>query len=370
MSAARAMPRWVDIGLVPLLSVVIAFLISGVIVLVIGQNPLEAVEYLVVGAIGDGYNLGFTLFYTTNFIFAGLAVAVAFHCGLFNIGGEGQAYVAGLGVALVCLHMEGLPFVLILPAAIVAAALFGAGWAFLPALFQAKRGSHIVITTIMFNFIAWSLMNYLLVNVFREPGKMSPETRAFAPEARMPKLSELPGELGALFKNTPVNMAIVWAVVCCVLVYLFVWHTRWGYRLRAVGANETAAVYGGISRTKVIITAMLISGALAGFIALNEVMGASGRLINDYVNGAGFVGIAVALMGRNHPVGIVLAALLFGALYQGGTELQFEMPDISREMVIAIQGLVIMFAGAMDNMVRQPIVALFRRRLADDEDAR
>lgn len=370
MSVGLGVPRWVDVGLVPLLSVLIAFLISGIIVLIIGQNPLEAVRFLVVGAFGSGYNLGFTLFYATNFIFAGLAVAVAFHCGLFNIGGEGQAYVAGLGVALVCLYFEGLPFILILPLAIGAAALFGASWAFLPAYFQAKRGSHIVITTIMFNFIAWSLMNYLLVNVFREPGKMSPETRAFADEARMPKLSSLSGGFGEFFKNTPVNMSILWALVCCVLVYLFVWHTRWGYRIRAVGHNETAAVYGGISRSRVIVVSMLISGGLAGFIALNEVMGASGRLINDFVAGAGFVGIAVALMGRNHPVGIVLAALLFGALYQGGTELQFEMPDISREMVVAIQGLVIMFAGAMDNMVRMPIVAMFRRRAADDETAR
>ena len=368
--SARRVPRWVDVGLVPLLSVLIAFAISGVIVLIIGEDPLEAVEFLVIGAFGDGYNLGYTLFYATNFIFAGLAVAVAFHCGLFNIGGEGQAYIAGLGVALACLYFEGLPFILILPLAIVAAALFGAGWAYLPALFQAKRGSHIVITTIMFNFIAWSLMNYLLVNVLRPAGQMSPESRAFADESRMPKLSELPGAIGDFFNGAPVNFAIVWALVCCLLVYLFIWHTRWGYRVRAVGQNETAAVYGGISRDRVIIVSMLISGGLAGFIALNEVMGASGRLINDFVNGAGFVGIAVALMGRNHPVGIILAALLFGALYQGGSELQFEMPDISREMVVAIQGLVIMFAGAMDNMVRQPIVAIFQRRAPVDEEAR
>ncbi len=368
--SARSVPRWVDVGLVPLLSVVIAFAISGVLVLIIGEDPLAAVEYLVIGAFGNGYNIGLTLFYTTNFIFAGLAVAVAFHCGLFNIGGEGQAYIAGLGVALACLYFEGLPFILILPLAVIAAALFGAAWAFLPAVFQAKRGSHIVITTIMFNFIAWSLMNYLLDNVFREPGTMSPESRAFADEARMPKFSDLPGAIGDFFQYSPLNFSIVWALVCCVLVYLFIWHTRWGYRVRAVGHNESAAVYGGISRDRVIIVSMLISGGLAGFIALNEVMGGSGRLINDFVNGAGFVGIAVALMGRNHPVGVILAALLFGALYQGGSELQFEMPDISREMVVAIQGLVIMFAGAMDNMVRQPIVALFQRRAVDDEDAR
>ena len=159
----NAIPRWIDFGLMPLINVAVAFLIAGLVVLFVGENPLEAAYLIFKGAFGNGYNLGFTLFYATTFIFTGLAVAVAFHASLFNIGGEGQAYIGGLGVGLVCLSMDAyLPWWLTFPLAIIGAALFGALWAFIPAFLQAKRGSHIVITTIMFNFIASAVMVYLL----------------------------------------------------------------------------------------------------------------------------------------------------------------------------------------------------------------
>ena len=163
--ASGPLPAWADYGLVPLLNVAAAFLVAGLVVLMIGENPLRAARALVCGALGYGEGIGFTLFYATNFIFTGLAVAVAFHAGLFNIGGEGQAYLGGLGVALVALALDRiLPWWLVFPLAIMAAALFGAAWAFLPAWLQARFGSHIVITTIMFNFIAASLMVYLLAD--------------------------------------------------------------------------------------------------------------------------------------------------------------------------------------------------------------
>ena len=152
--------------------------------------------------------------------------------------------------------------------------------------------------------------------------------------------------------------------MCCVLVWLFIWHTRWGYEVRTVGQNETAAVYAGISPSRNIIIAMCLSGALAGMVGINEIMGVQHRLILDFTGGYGFVGIAVALMGRNHPVGIVLAALLFGALYQGGGELSFEIPTITRYMVVVIQGLVILFSGALEHLFRPRIEALFIRKPA------
>ena len=151
------LPAWADYGLIPLINLLVAFVVAGLVVLLVGENPLRAAGILFEGAFGSGQNIGYTLYYATNFIFTGLAVAVAFHCGLFNIGGEGQAYIAGLGVALVCLAFDSvLPWWLTFPLAIVAAALVGALWALIPAYLQAKRGSHIVITTIMFNFIAAS----------------------------------------------------------------------------------------------------------------------------------------------------------------------------------------------------------------------
>ena len=169
-----------------MLNVAAAFLVSGLVVLIIGENPLEAIVILIKGAFGYAEGIGFTLFYATNFIFTGLAVAVAFHAGLFNIGGDGQAYIAGLGVTLVCLALPGMPFILVLPLAILAAMVFGAAWAFIPGYLQAKRGSHVVITTIMFNFIASALMVYLLVDVLKPAGSMNPESAQFPPNTILP----------------------------------------------------------------------------------------------------------------------------------------------------------------------------------------
>jgi len=349
-------PRWVAVGLLPLINLAAAFALSGLVILAIGENPLRALAILVNGAFGYQEGIGFTLYFTTNFIFTGLAVAVAFHCGLFNIGGEGQATIGGLGVGLVLLYMDFLPFILILPVAIAASVLFGAAWAFLPGYLQAKRGSHVVITTIMFNFIASALMVYLLSQILIKPGQMSPESREVAEHTWMPFMHEI-----FPIAASPWNASFIVALLACVFVWVLVWHTRWGYEIRTVGANAAAAVYAGISPSRNIILAMAISGGLAGMLGINEIMGVNHRLILNFSAGYGFVGIAVSLMGRNHPVGIVLASLLFGALFQGGADLAFEMPKITREMVVFIQGLVILFAGALEYLFWPFLVAVFGR---------
>ena len=361
-NAAIKIPRWVDVGLIPLVNIALAFLVSGVILFAIDVDPLQAVEIILYGAFGYDEALGYTLYYTTNFVFTGLAVAVAFHAGLFNIGGEGQAYIGGLGVGLGILAVDPyLPFIVILPLAIALAAAFGAAWAAIPAYLQAYRGSHIVITTIMFNFIAYSLMVYLMVNVLIQPGSMSPESREFAESGHLPFMHEVFGWFGMEVTPSPLNLSVVWAAICCVLVWAFIWRTRWGYEIRTVGANETAAVYAGIDPKKVTMLAMCVSGALAGFVGINEVMGVHHRLLLNFTAGYGFTGIAVALMGRNHPVGIVLASLLFGLLYQGGAELAFEEPKVTREMVVTIQGLVILFSGALAYMMKGPVERAYVR---------
>lgn len=356
------LPRWVDYGLLPLVNLAAAFLVSGVVVLLIGENPIDAVRTLVYGALGYGEGFGFTLFYATDFVLTGLAVAVAFHAGLFNIGGEGQATLGGLGVALVCLPLGGmLPWWALLPIALVAAAAFGAGWAFIPAWLQAKRGSHVVITTIMFNFIASALLVYLLVDVLSY-GSMQPETRSFGDAAQLPLARDWFNPDLIDFGQSPLNLATVVAALAVVGVWVLIWRTRLGYEIRTFGLNPTAAGYAGISPVKITLVAMLISGALAGLMSINEVMGASNRLIIGFTSGYGFVGIAVALMGRGHPVGIVLAALLFGILYQGGAELAFETPGITRDMIVVIQGLVILFAGGLEHMFRPALARLFAPR--------
>jgi simple sugar transport system permease protein len=358
-------PAWVDYGLVPLVNLGVALLLSGLVVIAIGADPLAALKSLVVGAVGYPSAIGYTLYYATNFIFTGLAVAVAFHAGLFNIGGEGQAYIGGLGVGLVCLAFDGLPFLVVVPLAVIGAALFGAAWAYVPGYLQAKRGSHIVITTIMFNFIASALMTYLLVDVLIQPGQQAPRSRDFSEHVWLPQMENVFAAVGLDIGRSPLNLSILLALAACVFVWLFIWHSRWGYELRTVGQSDRAARYAGISRTRAIILAMAVSGALAGLVGVNDILGVHHYLLLGFTGGVGFVGIAVALMGRNHPVGIVMAALLFGALYQGGSDLAFDIPEITREMVIVIQGLVILFCGALENMFKPRIAALFRPRLAE-----
>ncbi|WP_415182522.1 ABC transporter permease [Phaeovulum sp.] len=354
------LPKWADLILIPVINLAIAFAISALVILAIGEDPVKAIRLMVSGALGSAYGWGYTLYYATNFIFTGLAVAVAFHASQFNIGGEGQATLGGLGVALVCLALPWPHWTLALLAATLGAALFGAAWAAIPAWLQAKRGSHIVITTIMFNFIGASLLNYVLVNVMRPVGSMDPATARFPAGAKLPSLHDIPG-LGAIFgRFTPANVTLFIALAACVAVWVLIWHTRLGYQIRAFGKSEPAARYAGISPVKIVMVSMLISGALAGMMAINNVMGESERLVLNAVEGAGFIGIAVALMGRNHPFGVFLAAVLFGFLYQGGAVLALET-KIPRELITVIQALVILFTGALDNMVRRPVEHAFLR---------
>jgi ABC-type uncharacterized transport system permease subunit len=353
------MPAWADAVLVPLISIILAASISALVILFIGEDPVAAVKLMVTGALGSTYGWGYTLYYATNFLFTGLAFAVASHAGLFNIGSEGQAMIGGLGVALVCLAIPWPHWALALPAAIVGAAAFGALWALIPAWLQAKRGSHIVITTIMFNFIAAAVLNYMLVNILRPAGSMDPATAKFPEGAHLPTLHDLLAPFGIAFsKSAPANVSLVVAVAACVLVWLLIWRTRLGFEIRALGHSQSASRYAGIPPVKIVVIAMLISGALSGCMAINNVMGEAERLILNATEGAGFIGIAVALMGRNHPLGVFLAAILFGFLYQGGAELAL-WTTIPRELIIVIQALVILFTGALDNMVRMPLERIF-----------
>ena len=356
------MPKWADVILTPLISLLLAMAISALVILAIGESPVVALTTMIDGALGSSYGWGFTLYYATNFIFTGLAVMVAYHASLFNIGGEGQAAMGGLGVALVLLYLPLPHWALALPAAMMGAAAFGAAWALVPAWLQARRGSHIVITTIMFNFIAAAALNYVLVNLLRPVGSMDPASGRFPEPTHLPKLTDMALGLGVEWgKNTPVNISFFVAVIACLLVWLLIWRSRLGFEIRAFGKSEPAALYAGIDPVRITVVAMLISGGLAGLMAINSVMGEAERLVLNAVEGAGFIGIAVALMGRNHPLGVFLAALLFGFLYQGGGELAL-WTSIPRELIIVIQALVILFTGALDNMVRMPLERLFLAR--------
>ncbi|MEM1299764.1 MAG: ABC transporter permease [Pseudomonadota bacterium] len=360
------LPRWAEIGLLPLVNVALALFFSGLVIALIGEDPFHALSVMLQGAFVYPGSLGYTLYYTTNFVFTGLAVAVAFHAMLFNIGGEGQAMLGGLGVALACLALDPyMPGIVVIPVAILGAAAFGAAWAFIPGWLQAYRGSHIVITTIMFNFIAAGLMVWLLSGLLRSGGQGSPQTRFFAEGAWLPRVHEILNAIGIKAASSPLNLSFIIALLACVGVWLLIWRTKFGYALRAMGHSPDAAAYAGIPVRRMTVIAMAISGALAGCMALNEILGVQHKLVLNFSAGYGFTGIAVALMGRNHPVGIVLASLLFGALYQGGGELDFEFKTITREMVLVIQGLIILFSGALANMMVPILIRAVGRRKAD-----
>ena len=359
MSRPLELPRWIDIAVLPLVNLALALAVAAVVVAGIGLSPVQVLTLLVKGAFGSAAGLSYTLYYATTFIFTGLAVAVALHGGLFNIGGEGQAMMGGLGCSVVALGLgQHLSAIVLLPLMVLAAAATGAVWAAVPAALQAWRGSHIVITTIMFNFIASALLAWLLVGAMKAPGSMSPETAAFAQAAQLPGMHQLLAALGIAWPRTPLNLSVLLALAAALLVSAFLWHSRAGYELRVVGFSPAAAHYGGIRPRGQVVGAMALSGALAGLVGINELAGVQHRLLLDFVAGAGFTGIAVSLIGRNHPLGIVLAALLFGALFQGGAELAFEIPGFSRDMVTTLQGFIVLFAGAMAQVAAPTLVRL------------
>jgi simple sugar transport system permease protein len=370
------LPKWADLVLVPLISLLLAAICGAIVLLAIGESPMAALNVMVDGAFGSASGWGYTLYYATSFIFTGLAVTVAFHGGLFNIGGEGQALLGGLGVALACLYVPWPHWSFALLGAAFMGMASGGAWAAIPAYLQAKRGSHIVITTIMFNYIAAALMIYLLVDYLRPQGSMDPASARFTAEVALPKFQDIPflqdlflkyDAEGALkltkeglpqYQRVPANVTFFIALGLAYVVWHMLWHTRLGYEIRAFGKQERAANYAGISPFKITMVAMIISGALCGLMAINNVMGQSERLLQNSAEGAGFIGIAVALMGRNHPVGVVLAALLFGFLFQGAAALGMNT-TIPVELRTVLQGLVILFTGALNIMVAQMLGRIF-----------
>ncbi|WP_298442218.1 ABC transporter permease [uncultured Ferrimonas sp.] len=367
------LPTWINVLLLPLLNIVLAFAVTAVVFVAVDVDPVEAAKLIIEGAFGYQEGIGYTLYYATNFIFTGLAVAIAFSAGLFNIGGEGQAYIGGLGTGLVCLALDAtMPFYVLLPLSMLGGVLFGALWALIPAYLQAYRGSHVVITTIMFNFIASSLMVYLMVNVLKEEGQMSTVSRMLGDSAHLPFIHEMLASIGISFDASPLNFSFILALLALVFVWALLWRTRWGFAIRALGASPSATNYGGINPKRLTVIVMLISGGMAGLLGMNEVTGYSHQLRLDFVAGYGFTGIAVALIGRGHPIGILFASILFGVLFQGGNELAFEYDNIEREMVVVVQSLVVLFSGALSLMLVNPVSKIYhaiKERSARNEQA-
>jgi general nucleoside transport system permease protein len=329
--------------LFPIVAVLCAFVLGALVVLLIGDNPLVMYGLLIGSALSWPDGIGYTLFYATPLIFTGLAVAIALRCGLLNIGAEGQLYIAAFAAAWVGIEAAALPGVLLLPLCALAAMSGGALWGAIPGVLKARFGSHEVINTIMLNFVALALVSYFTQYHYKTPGDPILQTVPIGEGAHLARLgSFVPG----LPERIPVNLAFVLAIVACALVYVFLWKTTWGYELRATGQNAAAAEYAGISVRKQIVLAMALSGALAGMVGINEVLGYRYRYYDGFSDNFGFTGIAVALLGRNHPAGVLLAALLFAVLQRGGVHVDAFTQNVSKDIVQILQGLVILFVAA------------------------
>jgi simple sugar transport system permease protein len=336
----------------PLAAVAAAFVAGGLLVLAVGDHPLLTYELLIGSALTWPDGIGYTLFYATPLIFTGLAVAVAFRCGLLNIGAEGQLTIAAFATAWVGIELANLPAALLLPLCFLTAILAGGFWGAVPGVLKARFGAHEVITTIMLNFVAVALASYFTQYHYKPVGDPILETVPIGAGAHIPRLGRfVPG----FPERIPASVAFLIALVVCLLVYLFLWRTRWGYEIRATGASPAAAQYGGIATGRQVVLAMAISGALAGMVAIGEVLGYRYRYYDSFSAGYGFTGIAVALLGRNHPLGVIVASLLFGALLRGGLFVDIFTEHVSKDLVMVLQGLIILFVAAE---------ALFRDRFA------
>ncbi|MEI6391677.1 MAG: ABC transporter permease [Verrucomicrobiota bacterium] len=322
----------------PILAVILGLAAGLAVTWVAGENPWNVLKILGKGAFGSSYDVGMTLFYSTPLVFTGLSVAVAFQAGLFNIGAEGQLTLGALGAATIGAVWPGLWSPLAPVLAVMAAMLAGTLWGAIPGWLRARRGSHEVISTIMLNFIAAGLASYVALYVLKNPESQNPETRPIGAGFLIPQFG--------MFGGAPVSAALPLAILTAIAVWILMWRTVLGFEIRAVGQSESAARTAGIDPGKIRIIAMALAGGLAGLVGVGEVLGNAGKFRVGFSPEYGFMGIAVALLGRNQPAGVVAAALLFGALHKGTADLDLETEHVTREVSLVMQSLIILSVSA------------------------
>src|SRR5687767_15019561 len=336
--------RFGEAVLPPLLAITIALIVGDLLIMSFGQSPRHVFALLLEGAWGNGWGIGQVLFKATTLAFTGLAVGLALRAGLFNIGAESQLAAGGFAAAVVGLYLPAaMPGVIAVLLCIAAAACGGALVGAVPGALKAKFGAHEVIVTIMMNFIALALLNYIVAAHLHVPETLrTPDIAA----GRLPRLSE---SITA-FHGSAANWTIVVAVLAALAVWWLLFRTRAGFELRAVGLQPEAAEYGAVHVKKVWFWTLTASGAIAGIGGVNYVLGYKGYYEDAFAGGSGFLGIAVALVGRNHPLGICLAALLFATLSQGGLAIHALVP---KDLVDVLQGLVIIAIAVSVEEVRR-----------------
>ena len=328
----------------PLVALLIALVVGDILILSFGQAPGQVYRLLLEGTWGNSYGLGQVLFKATTLVFVGLAVAVGLRAGLFNIGAEGQLAAGGFAAAIVGLVLpSGMPALIAVPVCVLAAAAGGGAVGAVPGVLKARFGAHEVIITIMLNFIVLAFLNWVVAARLHVPETLhTPEIQAGA----LPRLADW----SEAFHGSAANASILLALGAAALVWWFLERTRGGYELRAAGLQPDAAENGGVHVGRTWIRAMVISGALAGVGGVNHILGYKLYYEDAFTGGAGFLGIAVALVGRNHPVGVILAALFFATLSQGGLAIHALVP---KQMVEVLQGVVILAVATAVPEVRR-----------------
>jgi simple sugar transport system permease protein len=331
-----------------LLGLLVGFVLCLALTSLAGENPVLVAKVLFKSAFGSWDDLALTLFYTTSLIFTGLSVCVAFHAGLFNIGAEGQLTVSCLaatwiGLVFTAAFPEMTPatgFLLSIVAAL-SGALAGALWGFIPGYFKVKREAHEVILTMMMNFIAAGLAASF-ITVYDNPDSQNPESATIS--AAMGWMNWDP--IHKIAPDTPWNFSFVVAVAAALLLGWLLYRSNWGFQLRSTGLNEEAALFNAIPAPQVKMKAMAVAGALAGGVALNEILGSQLKYRLGFSPDYGFIGIAVALLARNNPFGLLFSAFLFGALQKGAGDLDLETNAVTRDFARILQAVLILSVSA------------------------
>ena len=322
----------------PVVALCIAAVVGDLLILTFGESPAAVFSLLAKGTWGNAYGIGQVLYKATTLTCTGLAFALAARAGLFNVGAEGQLAAGGFGAAVVGLLLPaGIPALLAVPICILAAMLTGAGVGAVPGVLRARFGASEVIVTIMLNFVVLALLNWFVSAKLHVPETL--HTPGIE-NGMVPRLADA----FTMFRGSAANFTIVFAVMAAVAAWWYLFRTRSGYELRAVGLQPDAAEYGGVRVPRVLLVTMALSGGLAGLGGVNFVLGYKGYYEDGFAGGAGFLGIAVALVGRNHPFGILASALLFATLSQGGLAVNAIVPKQLTDILTAVVILAVAMA--------------------------
>jgi ABC-type uncharacterized transport system permease subunit len=319
--------------------------VSLMIAAVLGENPLKVLSVMVRGALGSPTDIGYSLYYATPLLFTGLSVSWAFRAGLFNIGAEGQMALGGVAIAAAGILLPGLPWFLALPVAFASAFLAGGFWGAIAGWIKAKRGCHEVLTTILLNFVAYGLSGFFILSVFKNPRSQVPETLPVGAGYQIPAL---PAFIGG---TSPLNLSLLIGFILVIGYGFIMRHTRLGFHQRINGGAPEAGRRAGINMSAQTVLAMFIAGGFAGLAAISPVLGFAMKTREGFTGNAGFIGVAVALLGRSSPAGIIFSSLLFGVLSKGALDLDMDTQYVSRDLATVIQALIVMAVASQAGLM-------------------